>query len=105
MSPFPTSTNRAGALACGDCEEPFLVPDDCLPLDDGYVVELRCANCGREDLRVLADETIEEIDAALVRADAEIHATIELLELIDALEHIDRFTEALRDDLILPEDF
>jgi hypothetical protein len=105
MSPFPTPANRAGATACPDCSRPFVVPGDCLPLDDGYVVELHCANCGREEMTVLGDESIEEIDAALDRADAELHATLELFELIDALERIDRFTEALRADLILPEDF
>src|SRR4051812_46799532 len=49
MPPFQTPT-RTGATVCPDCREAFVVPRDCLPLDDGYVVELVCTNCCREEL-------------------------------------------------------
>lgn len=106
MVPFPRIPSRPiGPTSCPRCLEPFLTPADCLPLDDGYLVALVCANCDHEELAVLADERVEEIDGELVRAEQELQAQLEHLERTASLERIERFATALAGDHLLPEDF
>ena len=50
-------------------------------------------------------EDLERLDRALDRQTAQIVAAIELFATARDLDRIDRFVRALRDDLILPEDF
>jgi hypothetical protein len=92
---------------CAACGEPFVVPRELLGPADGarHVVHLCCDNCGWSDVAPHALEDLERLDRALDRQTAQIVAAIELFATAHDLDRIDRFVRALRDDLILPEDF
>jgi RNase P subunit RPR2 len=93
---------------CGSCRRPFVVPEAIVTvLEDtvGYVVDLRCTDCGWTHTGAYAPEAVEALDRELDRAERAIREALELFELSDELERIDRFAVALRDGLILPEDF
>jgi hypothetical protein len=72
---------------------------------DRYVVELWCANCDRASLSAHYDSELEELDQELVNTTAQIRAALDVIETVDELVRVDRFAEALQNDLILPEDF
>ena len=92
---------------CDDCERPFVVPLSIVDLvgDDRAVVELHCTNCGRTVLGVHDDASLEELDRELDETTAAMREALEVMEMVGEHERIDRFGQALRDDLILPEDF
>jgi hypothetical protein len=93
---------------CGSCRHPFVVPEAILEVlgqGEQYVVELRCGDCGWAHVGAYPAAALEELDRELDRAQAEIEAALEVCELIEELERIDRFVEALNAGLILPEDF
>jgi hypothetical protein len=71
----------------------------------GYVVELRCTDCGWKHTGAYPPEALEALDRELDRAERQIRVALEISELSDELERIDRFALALHEDLILPEDF
>ena len=92
---------------CADCHRPFVVPLSVVDLvdRDRAVVELHCTNCGRTVLGVHDDAALEALDRELDESVDQIQQALEVLTVADELERIDGFTVALRDDLILPEDF
>jgi hypothetical protein len=93
---------------CGSCRRPFVVPEAVVTvLEDtvGYVVELRCTDCGWTHTGAYPPEALEALDRELDRAERQIRVALEISELSDELERIDRFALALREDMILPEDF
>jgi hypothetical protein len=93
---------------CGSCRRPFVVPDAIVSAPEGVeglVVELRCTDCGWTHTGTYPRAAVEALDRALDLAEREIRAALEIFELSDELERIDRFAAALQADLILPEDF
>ncbi len=92
---------------CKDCSRPFVVPLSVVDLidHDRCIVELHCTNCGRTALGVHDDASLEELDRELDETQAAMRESLELLAFMDELERIDRFADALRRDLVLPEDF
>lgn len=92
---------------CGDCNRPFVVPVSIVDLvdRDRAVVELHCTNCGRTVLGVHDDQALEALDRELDASMAMMRDTVELLSYVEELERVDVFADALRRDLILPEDF
>ena len=99
---------RAAALqVCSGCRQPFVVPRSIVEILDAdrYLVELGCANCGRTVLAQHYDEELEALDFELQASADQIREAVELLTLVDELERIERFADALADDHILPEDF
>ncbi len=92
---------------CSDCRRPFVVPISVVDLvdRDRAVVELHCTNCGRTALGVHDDAALEELDRELDETQAAMRDALAVLSLVDEHERVDRFATALRDDLILPEDF
>ena len=105
---FRTGTVTAPLHVCEGCEQPFVVPVSVLDIIDGgrrCIVELVCNNCGRAALSVHDDGALEALDRELDESVEQIHRALEVLAVVDDLERIDGFAAALRDDLILPEDF
>ena len=100
-------TERAALHICRDCEQPFVVPVSVLDLlpDGRCIVELACANCGSVSLGTHGDEALTALDRELDAATEALHEAAAVIELVDELERVERFAEALRDDQILPEDF
>jgi hypothetical protein len=93
---------------CGSCRRPFVVPDAIVSAPDGVegvVAELRCTDCGWTHVGAYAPAAIEALDRALDLSEREIRAALEIRELSDELERIDRFARALALGLIAPEDF
>jgi hypothetical protein len=93
---------------CGSCRRPFVVPDAVVPTpgdSSDVVVELRCTNCGWMHVGAFPPGAVEALDRALDLTEREIRTALEICELSDTLDRIDRFTRALEADLITPEDF
>ena len=92
---------------CGDCSRPFVVPLSVVDLVDGdrAVVELHCTNCGRTVLGVHDDAALEALDRDLDDSLEAIREAAALIAQVEQLERIEAFADALRLDLILPEDF
>jgi hypothetical protein len=92
---------------CTTCSRDFIVPISVVDLidHDRCVVELQCTNCNTTSLRVHEDRELMELDRRLDSVQAQMRETVELLEISDDLDRIDRFVRALRADHILPEDF
>ena len=92
---------------CGDCSRPFVVPLSVVDLVDGdrSVVELHCTNCGHTVLGVHDDVDLEALDLELDDSLEAIREAAALIAHVDELERIEAFADALRRDLILPEDF
>ena len=59
----------------------------------------------RASLGVHDDRSLMELDRRMDRAQHQMREAIEVLEVADELERVDRFVRALQADLILPEDF
>lgn len=92
---------------CRVCRRPFIVPLSIVDILDAdrYVVELWCANCDERSLSAHDDAELEALDQDLVNAASQIRAALEVIEEVDELLRVERFTDALQADLILPEDF
>ena len=107
MLPRQDDTPAAGLHVCTSCDRDFVVPVSVVDLIDHgrCVVELACTNCGTASLQTHDDRDLMALDRHLDAAQDLMRETIELLELSDELDHVDRFVRALRDDHILPEDF
>ena len=92
---------------CADCRRPFVVPVSIVDLldRDRAVVELHCTNCGRTALGVHDDASLEALDRELDATTDSMRESLALLTYVDELERIGAFADALRRDLILPEDF
>ena len=101
------STQPEPLHVCGDCQRPFVVPVSIVDLvdRDRAVVELHCTNCGRTVLGVHDDASLEALDKELDATTDSMREALELMEFVDEVERIEAFAEALRRDLILPEDF
>lgn len=98
---------RAALHICRGCAQPFVVPVSVLDIlpDGRCIIELACANCGHVSLGRHGDDALEALDRELDAATAALHEAVAVIELVDDLERAERFAAALRDDLILPEDF
>src|SRR4051812_1151317 len=103
----PTPAVRRDLHICEQCREPFVVPVTILDVhtDGRYVVELSCANCSASSLTTHDEASLEALDIELDRGLLAIQEALDALVIADEMERIDRFAEALQDDLILPEDF
>jgi hypothetical protein len=84
-----------------------VVPDAIVscPGGENVVVELRCTNCGWLHVGAYAPAAVEELDRAMDMSERQIAAALEICELADDLERIDRFVRALDEGFITPEDF
>ncbi len=73
-------------------------------LDRGELI-LRCPNCSWMRAGAFAQEQIDQLEERLDEGVAQMLDDLRSLTHVNMSESIERFTAALRADLILPEDF
>ena len=102
-----TNLRHDSLHVCDACDRDFIVPVSVVDLiaDDRCIVELACMNCGTAALGVHDDRSLMELDRRMDASQDLMRDAIEVLEISDDLDRIDRFVRALRADHILPEDF
>ena len=102
-----TTTTQRDLHVCDACARDFIVPVSVVDLisHDRCIVELACMNCGIAALGVHDDRSLMELDLRMEASQDAMREAIEVLEIADDLDRVDRFVRALREDHILPEDF
>jgi hypothetical protein len=110
--PQPTPGEMADAEAavdltvCGLCDCQFVQPvdwDEAGPRH--WKLELRCPNCESHGTVVVGDEVVDHYDLVLERGSAELARSLHELVESGIDDEVLRFSTALEQDLILPEDF
>ena len=109
MRPTSAATTPVTDLdVCVACQRTFVVPSailEVVPNERRYTVELTCNNCGHSRVGTYTEDSMEQLDRALDRDQAELERTAERIYRENMQTDIERFVAALQDDLILPEDF
>jgi hypothetical protein len=92
---------------CPACGQSFVVPIDLVDyIDEGlYLLALHCKNCDRLALGVHEDAELEAFEQRLQDESGHLAAYADVLEVARFIDEVDRFAQALDDDLLLPEDF
>jgi len=91
---------------CPSCSSELVHPTDWAPAAGRkWVVDLRCPECEWTGGGTYAQEVVDRFDEALDEGTEAILADLNRLARANMVEHAERFTAALRDDRILPEDF
>ena len=116
VAPAPESHLSPGEVAdaeaaidltiCGVCDCPFVQPvdwDEAGPRH--WKLELRCPNCEAYGTVVVGDEVVDHYDLVLERGSAELARSLHQLVESGIDDEVERFSTALQQDLILPEDF
>ena len=102
----PTRRDTADLHLCPECEQAFVEPDTLLSMTEVSVtVALFCGNCPWELVEVVGVDAFEALCEHLEDAGASIVADIAALQRAIRDEEVARFAEALRLDLITPDDF
>jgi hypothetical protein len=70
-----------------------------------WELQLECPNCWWSETGIYQREQVESLEDRLDEGLAEILGDLQRLTQANMTEEIDRFADALRVDLILPEDF
>jgi hypothetical protein len=91
---------------CGSCSSDLVYPTE---WDESgathWEVTLRCPNCEWSGTGVFQQEIVERFDEELDRATETLVRDLKRLMHANMEDEIERFVEALDQDLILPEDF
>jgi hypothetical protein len=91
---------------CGRCDSELVYP---VEWDEAgtthWEVVLRCPNCEWNGTGVFEQEVVERFDEELDRGTECLVRDLKRLMTANMEEEIERWTDALRDDHILPEDF
>src|SRR3954464_11264347 len=104
----PSFTDTAGddLHLCGTCDSNLVFP---VEWDEAgathWEVTLRCPNCEWTGTGVFEQSVVERFDEELDRGTEALVRDLKRLMHANMEEEIDRFTSALQDDQILPEDF
>lgn len=91
---------------CGVCDCPYVQPvdwDEAGPRH--WKLELRCPNCEAHGTVVVGDDVVDHYDLVLERGSAELARSLHELVEAGIDDEVARFSAALEQDLILPEDF
>jgi hypothetical protein len=97
---------RSDPWQCASCKSVLIHPVEVDELAPGsWQVEVRCAECEGRSSRVCSAAQADDLDRELDRASEEIAAELRRMEAVHMREWVDRFVEALRVDLIGPDDF
>jgi hypothetical protein len=104
--PVPAPAEDTELHLCGSCESDLVYP---VEWDEAgathWEVSLRCPNCEWAGTGVYSQDTVERFDEELDRGTEALVRDLKRLMHANMEEEIQRFTDALQDDLILPEDF
>ncbi|HEY8467890.1 MAG TPA: hypothetical protein VIL04_13925 [Solirubrobacterales bacterium] len=91
---------------CPECGRDLVIPVDWAPGDPGYWhVSLRCPECEWRGSGTYHQKVVDRFDEALDEGTQALLEDLRLLSRANLEEEIERFADALRRDLILPEDF
>jgi hypothetical protein len=91
---------------CCECDSELVYPVQWSEVDRAsWEVALRCPNCEWSHTGVFDQETVERFDEELDRGTDSLVDDLKRLIHANMEEEIDRFSEALDQDHILPEDF
>lgn len=98
---------RARALhVCPCCDSELVYPTDWSPVGRRrWRVERRCPDCEWTAEGVFEQPVVDRFDDALDAGTEKLLDDLNLLARANMEEQVNRFVAALRDDLILPEDF
>ena len=107
---FPTPAPSDGGLLelhiCPECDTQLVYPTHWSEVDRvNWEVTLRCPNCEWVHTGVFDQETVERFDEELDRGTDDLVDDLKSLIHANMEEEIERFSEALVNDYILPEDF
>ena len=104
---LPMPTEAPGELhVCGSCTSELVYPVEWEEAGTTHwEVTLRCPNCEWAGTGVYEQGTVERFDEELDRGTECMVRDLKRLMTANMEEEIERFTDALRDDHILPEDF
>lgn len=103
----PASPARADQLEiCPSCARDLVYPVDWSPAGPArWSVALRCPECEWRGGGVYAQEVVDRFDEVLDHGTQVMLDDLELLTRANMEEQIETFGRALRENLILPEDF
>lgn len=87
-----------------DCSLVYPVAWETAPQDQ-WSVDLRCPNCERREIVVLAQEIADRFDEQLERGAETLMTDLKRLTRANMAEHVDRFVAALAAGAIQPMDF
>jgi len=91
---------------CPCCDRDLVYPVDWEPAGRrGWSISLRCPECEWRDQGVFPQEVADRFDDALDASTQNLLDDLELLTRSNMESQISRFSKALAEDWILPEDF
>jgi hypothetical protein len=91
---------------CPECRSELVYPTDWAPAATRHWhVELRCPDCEWQGQGVYSQDVVDRFDLVLDDGTEAILDDLTRLSRANMEEEIERFTDALTRDLILPEDF
>jgi hypothetical protein len=98
--------SRAELHVCGTCSSELVYPVDWEEAGTSHwQVTLRCPNCEWSGTGVFEQHSVERFDEELDRGTHALVRDLKRMVQANMEEQAERFIEALRDDLIVPEDF
>jgi hypothetical protein len=98
--------DHCGLHICPDCESQLVQPTSWTEAGDTqWQLELYCPNCEWEGDGTYDQQQIERFEDALEAGVEDILTDLKRLTYANMTAEVDRFSAALRADLILPEDF
>jgi predicted RNA-binding Zn-ribbon protein involved in translation (DUF1610 family) len=101
-----TATESTALHICPECGSDFVYPLDWAQAGDAqWSVDLRCPECEWRGTGVYGQEILDRFDVALDAGTAAVIDDLADLTRANMEDEAERFLAALRDDLLLPEDF
>ncbi|HWF50948.1 MAG TPA: hypothetical protein VG294_09940 [Solirubrobacteraceae bacterium] len=98
--------DHLGLHVCPDCASELVQPISWTEAGDtSWQLELHCPNCEWEGEGVYDQQQIERFEDTLEAGVEDILNDLKRLTYANMTAEVDRFSAALRADLILPEDF
>lgn len=108
LAPLPTPHDDAVAdlHVCGSCESNLVYPTEWEEAGaTHWEVTLRCPNCEWTGTGIFEQDLVERFDEELDRGTEALVRDLKRLAHANMEDEIERFTTALLDDHIVPEDF
>jgi hypothetical protein len=105
---FPERSGRkqTGLHVCPECQSPLVQPVSWTEAGAGqWQLDLHCPNCDWEGDGVYTQQQIERFEDTLENGVQSILADLKRLTYANMTAEIERFSQALQADLIVPEDF
>ncbi|MCW3005519.1 MAG: hypothetical protein JWP17_145 [Solirubrobacterales bacterium] len=97
---------RTELHVCGSCSSELVYPIDWEEAGTSHwQVTLRCPNCEWAGTGVFEQHAVERFDEELDRGTHALVRDLKRMVQANMEEQVERFIEALKDDLIFPEDF